>query len=356
MYKILVLNPGSTSTKIAVCEDNEIVYDETIRHSVEDLHRFNSIPEQKEYRYQVIEKLLNDNGYKYDDFDAYACRGGIIKPMASGTYEVNEKMVNDLKTMESAAMHASCLAGLIGNDLEEKYHIPAYVVDPVVVDELQDIARVSGVAEIERTSTWHALNQKAIARIAAKDLNKTYETANLIVAHMGGGVSVAAHHNGKTIDCNNAILGEGPMSPERCGALPAMGVAQLIYDFNKNEQDIKDYCSKNGGMVSYLGINDMRDCEKLVKEGNKKAILFYQAMAYQIAKEIGAMAAVLKGKVDAIVLTGGIAYSDDFTKLITEYVNFIAPVKKYPGEDEVSALAQGVLRVLNKEIEPKIYQ
>lgn len=355
MYKILALNPGSTSTKIAVCEDDKIVYEETIRHSVDDLHRFKTIPEQKDYRYQVIEELLNKNGYKYDDFDAYACRGGIIKPMASGTYVVNEAMVNDLKNMESASLHASCLAGLIGSELEKKYHIPAYVVDPVVVDEFQDIARVSGVPAVARISTWHALNQKAIARLAAQDLNKSYEEINLVIAHMGGGVSVAAHDHGRAIDCNNAILGEGPMSPERCGALPAMGVAELIFALQKNENDIKDYCSKTGGMVAYLGINDMRDCEKLVAEGNKEAKLFYEAMAYQIAKEIGAMAAVLKGKVDAIVLTGGIAYSEAFTKLITDYVSFIAEVRKYPGEDEMTALATGVLRVLRKDIEPKIY-
>ncbi|MDR3215611.1 MAG: butyrate kinase [Bacilli bacterium] len=355
MAKILVINPGSTSTKIAVFDDEKMVFDETIRHNVEELHRFNKIPQQKEYRYQVIEEILAKHDLNYSDFDAYACRGGIIKPLKSGTYDINERMVDDLINMESAAMHASCLSGLIGNDLAKKYHKPAYVVDPVVVDEYQDIARISGIPSKPRVATWHALNQKAIARIAAQDLNKDYEQARFIIAHMGGGISVAAHQNGLAIDCNNAILGEGPMSPERCGSIAVSQIGELAYLANYNQQDIDDLCSKKGGMVAYLGINDMRDCEQLIKEGNQEAKLIFEAMAYQVAKEIGSMACVLSGQVDAIILTGGIAYSQDFTNLITKYTKFIAPVLKYPGEDEVSALAIGVLRVLNKEIEPKIY-
>jgi len=351
---ILVINPGSTSTKIAVFNREKQIIDETIRHSSDELLEFNTIPDQKDFRFETIVKVINEKGLEIEDIDAVAARGGIIKPIESGTYEINDAMVEDLRSSR-AALHASCLAGLIGYELKQKYNIPAYIVDPVVVDELQDIARLTGVPEVDRISIFHALNQKAIARECASDMNIAYEDGNFVVAHMGGGISVAAHAKGRVVDVNNAISGEGPFSPERCGTLTALAVADLICNKGYTEQDIKNLTSKKGGMVAYLGINDMRECEKMIADGNEKAKLVFDAMAYQVAKEIGAMATVLSGELDAIILTGGLAFSKDFTEAIMQRIEFIGTVKLYPGEFEVQALAASVLGVLNKEIEPKIY-
>ena len=351
---ILVINPGSTSTKIALFKETELVIDETIRHQAEALLKFNSIPDQKDFRFQMIETVLNGKGFKLEDIDAVAARGGIIKPIESGTYDINEAMVADLKGSR-AALHASCLAGLIGYDLKQKFGIPAYVVDPVVVDEMQEIARLTGVPNVDRVSIFHALNQKAIARECAKDMGRKYEDCNFVVAHMGGGISVAAHEKGRAVDVNNAISGEGPFSPERCGTLTALTVADLICNKGYSEQDIKDLASKKGGMVAYLNTNDMRDCERMIAEGNAKAKLVFESMIYQVAKEIGAMATALGGEVDAIVLTGGLAYSKAFTDGIKKRVSFAGEVKLYPGEFEVQALATSVLGVLKNEIEPKVY-
>ena len=351
---ILVINPGSTSTKIALFNGMEQIIDETIRHQAEELLKFNSIPDQKDFRFQTIEMVLNKKGIKIEDIDAVAARGGIIKPIESGTYDINEAMVADLKGSR-AALHASCLAGLIGYDLKQRFGIPAYVVDPVVVDEMQDIARLTGVPDVDRVSIFHALNQKAIARECAKDMGRKYEDCNFVVAHMGGGISVAAHAKGRAVDVNNAISGEGPFSPERCGTLTALSVADLICNQGYSEQDIKDLTSKKGGMVAYLNTNDMRECEKMIAEGNEKAKLVFDGMIYQVAKEIGSMAAALSGEVDAIVLTGGLAYSKAFTDAITKRVSFAGEVKLYPGEFEIQALATSVLGVLNQEIEPKTY-
>ena len=351
---ILVINPGSTSTKIALFNGKNQVIDETIRHSAEELLQFKTIPDQKDFRYETIITVLNEKGFKIEDVDAIAACGGIVKPIESGTYDINEEMVKDLKT-QRAAMHASCLAGLIGYELKQQFGIPAYIVDPVVVDELQDIARLTGVPEVSRISIFHALNQKAIARDCASDINLAYEDANFVVAHMGGGISVAAHAKGRVIDVNNAIGGDGPFTPERSGSLTALAVADLICNKGYTEQDIKNLAAKKGGMVAYLGVNDMRECEQMMADGNEKAKLVFAAMAYQIAKEIGAMATVLSGEIDAIILTGGLAYSNSFTEAIMQRVKFLGAVKLYPGEFEMQALAASVLKVLNKEIEPKVY-
>jgi len=352
--KILVINPGSTSTKIAVFDGETQLLDETIRHEKEALMKFDTIPEQKDFRFTTIQQVLAEKGIRIEDIDAVAARGGIIKPIESGTYEINEEMVADLNDSR-AALHASCLAGLIGYDLKQKFNIPAYVVDPVVVDEMQEMARLTGVPGVDRVSIFHALNQKAIARECAKDMNMPYEDCNFVVAHMGGGISVAAHEKGRAVDVNNAISGEGPFSPERCGTLTALAVADLICNQGYSEQDIKDLTSKKGGMVAYLDTNDMRVCEQMMTDGDLKAKLVFDAMVYQVAKEIGAMVAALSGKVDAIILTGGLAYSKLFTDAITKRVEFAGTVKLYPGEFEIEALATSVLGVLNKEIQPKIY-
>jgi butyrate kinase len=351
---ILVINPGSTSTKIAVFKRENQIIDETIRHSVTELLQFDTILDQKEFRFKTIVTVLSEKGFKIEDIDAVAARGGITKPIPSGTYEINEAMVRDLNG-RVAALHASCLAGLIGYDLKQKFGIPAYIADPVVVDEMQAIAKLTGVPTVDRVSIFHALNQKAIARKCAKDMGRQYEDCRFVVAHMGGGISVAAHEKGCVIDVNNAISGEGPFSPERCGTLTALTVANLIFNQGYSEQDIKDLTSKRGGMVAYLNTNDMRDCEQMIAEGNEKAKLVFDAMAYQVAKEIGSMIAALSGEVDAIVLTGGLAYSKAFTQAIIKRVGFASEVKLYPGEFEVEALATSVLGVLNKRIKPKIY-
>lgn len=353
-FKILVLNPGSTSTKIALFNNMEKIFEETLRHNKSDLEKFESIIDQKDYRFEVIKKALNDNNVHFQDIDAIAARGGITRPIPSGTYIVDDAMLEELNG-PSASKHASALAGLIGYDLKKKFNIPAYVVDPVVVDELQDVARISGIAGIEKISIFHALNQKAIAKNAAKDLNKKYEDCNFIVAHMGGGISVAAHHKGRVIDVNNAIDGEGPFTPERSGCIALNDVVEICFSNKYTKEEVKAFATKSGGVLSYLKTNDLREVEKMIENNDEHALLIYKAMAYQIAKEIGAMSVVLKGNVDEIILTGGLAYSEKFTQLIKEQVDFIAQVKRYPGEFELEALTMGVLRVLNNEEVAKRY-
>lgn len=353
-FKILVLNPGSTSTKIALFKNMEKVFEETLRHSKSDLEKFDSIIAQKDYRFEMIKNALEDNNMSFEDVDAIAARGGIIKPIESGTYIIDEEMLKDLHG-SSASKHASALAGIIGYELKKKYNIPAYVVDPVVVDELQDVARISGLAGLERVSIFHALNQKAIAKNSAKDLNKKYEDCNFVLAHMGGGISVAAHQKGRVIDVNNAIDGEGPFSPERCGGIATNDIVEMCFSNKYTKEEMKSFATKSGGLLSYLNTNDLRDVEKMIDENNEEALLIYRAMAYQIAKEIGAMAVAMKGNVDAIILTGGLTYSQKFSDLVSEQVSFIAPIKRYPGEFELEALTMGVLSVLNNEEDAKTY-
>lgn len=353
--KILVINPGSTSTKIAVYEGTSEILEETIRHEKEDLMKFESIPAQREYRFEEIKRVLNEHNIELEEIDAIAARGGLLKPMASGVYDINEAMVKDLTT-SYAALHASCISGLIGYDLKKKYNIPAFIVDPVVVDELIDEARLTGIPQIERVAVFHALNQKAIGKECAKELGKKYEDCNFVIAHMGGGVTIAAHKKGRAIDVNNGVEGEGPFSPERCGAAPVAQVVDLCFEGTMSQTEIKDMCTKTGGMVAHIQTNDLRDAQVMIDNGDKKAKLVVETMAYQVAKQIGAMSAAIGEKIDAIILTGGLAYSESFTKLIKDRVNFIADVKIYAGEDEVKALALGVLEVLKDEVKPKIYK
>ena len=271
-----------------------------------------------------------------------------MKPIKGGTYSVTEDMLEDLRVGVSG-QHASNLGGIIANEFSKELNIPAFIVDPVVVDEMMPIARISGLADIERRSIFHALNQKAIARRYADELGKKYSDINLIVAHMGGGVSIGSHEQGCVIDVANALDGEGPFSPERSGSIPIGSLVDMCYSGKYTIYDMKKMITGKGGLVSYLDTNDVRDVEAMVEKGDEKAITVYEAMAYQIAKDIGAGATVLGGKVDAILLTGGIAYSKKFTDLIAERVNFIADVKVYPGEDEMIALALGGLRVMRGE-------
>ncbi|WXR60263.1 butyrate kinase [Peptostreptococcaceae bacterium AGR-M142] len=352
--KILAINPGSTSTKIAVYEDEKEIFEKTLRHSNEEIEKYETISAQMDFRREVIEQALVEANIKLEDLSAIVGRGGLLKPMAGGTYKVNEPMLKDLE-VGVLGEHASNLGGRIAHEMAQKVSIESFIVDPVVVDELTDVARISGNSNLERKSIFHALNQKATARRAAKELNKKYEETNIIVAHMGGGVSVGAHQNGIVVDVNNALDGCGPFSPERSGGIPAGDLVKMCFSGEHSLDEIKKMLKGNGGIVSYLNTNDAREVEAMIEKGDKKAQLVYKAMAYQIGKEIGACAAVLKGKVDAIVLTGGIAYSKMFTAWIVEMIDFIGEVKIYPGEDEMSALAMGALRVLNKEEEAKIY-
>jgi len=355
LYRILAINPGSTSTKIAIFDNEKPVMETVLRHPAEEINKYERISDQYESRKNVILDTLNENGINITKLSAVVGRGGLLKPIQGGTYGVGEKMLEDLK-VGVLGEHASNLGGILANEIAKQLNIPAFIVDPVVVDEMDEIARLSGMPEISRISIFHALNQKAVARCAAKELGKTYEACSIIVAHLGGGISVGAHKQGKVVDVNNALDGEGPFSPERTGGLPVMDTAKLCYSGIYTIDEIKKKIKGKGGLVAYLGTNDGREVSKMIQEGDKNAELIYKAMAYQVAKEIGSCAAVLKGKVDAIVLTGGIAYDKDFVKWVSDRVSFIAPVKVYAGEEEMTALAEGALRVLRGEEEAGIYE
>lgn len=354
--KILAINPGSTSTKVALFEDDRELWNDTQRYDVDVLKDFHGIMAQQDFRLSEIRKVVEANKTDLSELDAVVGRGGLLKPIPGGTYAVNKDMIDDLASCKYGS-HASNLgAGLAVSLASEGGCNRAFIVDPVVVDELVPEARFSGMPGIERRSIWHALNQKAVARRAAAEMDKKYEEVNIIVAHMGGGISVGAHENGKTIDVNNALDGEGPFSPERAGSLPAGGLVRLAYSGKYDLAELLKKMVGHGGLVAHLGTNDLREVQKMMEAGNEKAKLVFEALALQVAKEIGSRAAVLKGKVDAIVLTGGLAYSDMLVERIKESVSYIADVKVYPGEDEMKALAEGALRVLKGEEEARAYK
>ena len=354
-YRILVINPGSTSTKIALFNNEEPIFSVNISHPAEELAKFSKIIEQYDFRKEIILKELEKRGEKVELLSAVVARGGLLRPIPSGTYVVTEKMLEDLRAGINGE-HASNLGALIADAIARPLGIPAYIVDPVVVDEMEPIAKVTGLPFIKRKSILHALNQKRIARIAAKDLGKKYEEANLIVVHLGGGISVGAHKKGKIVDVNNALNGDGPIAPERAGSLPAWQLVELCFSGQYTKDEIKKLLAGKGGVIAYLGTNDMRVAEEMVNKGDKKARFIMEAMAYTVAKWIGMMAAVLEGNVDAIVLTGGLAYYKDFVSWVERRVKFIAPVVVYPGGDEMRALAEGALRVLRGEEVAKIYE
>ena len=342
--KILAINPGSTSTKIGLYEDKDILFKASLEHSNEDLEQYHTIGSQIPMRKEAILSELRLKGYKIEDLDAVVGRGGILPPVKSGAYLVDEKLAYVLEH-KPVLEHAANLGGLIAKNIADQVHIPAYIYDSVAVDELEDVARITGLKEIKRTCLAHALNMRAMAIKTAEKLGKPYKETNQIVVHLGGGFSLSAHQGGRMIDIVSDD--EGPFSPERSGRLP-------IKDFMKYAQhyDIKTL-TKNvrgkAGLVSLLGTNSALKVEEMIKEGNKEAKLAYESMAYQIAKAIGELATVLYGKVDAITLTGGIAYSDFITSYITKRVDFIAPVHILPGENELEALAHGAYRVLTGE-------
>ncbi|WP_125153979.1 butyrate kinase [Clostridium rectalis] len=354
-HKLLIINPGSTSTKIGVFEDETLLLEETLRHSAEEIGRYATIYDQFEFRKEVILNVLNEKGFDIKTLSAIVGRGGLLKPVEGGTYAVNDAMLEDLK-VSVRGQHASNLGGIIANEIGKSLGIPAFIVDPVVVDELQDVARISGMPEVERKSIFHALNQKAVARRYAKENGKAYTDVNVIVGHMGGGASVGAHKNGRIVDVNNALDGEGPFSPERTGGVPIGDLARLCFSGKYTLEEMIKKINGKGGAVAYLGTNDFRDVENKALEGDEKHKLILDAFIYQMAKEIGKCAVVLEGKIDAIILTGGIAYSKYVTKEIKEKVGFLAPVVIYAGEDELLALTQGGLRVLKGEEKAKEYK
>ncbi len=353
-FRLLVINPGSTSTKIGIFEDEEMMFEQTLRHDVDELKEFKKIFDQYEFRKKIIVDALSDKDIAIKSLNAVVGRGGLLKPIEGGTYQVDEDMIEDLKE-GVLGEHASNLGGILAYEIAKEAGVKAYIVDPVVVDELEDVARISGLKGIDRISIFHALNQKAVARRYAKEKELKYEELNLIVAHLGGGISVGAHRKGRVIDVANALNGEGPFSPERAGGLPVGDLIKLCFSGKYTQDQIKKMITGQGGIVSYLGTNDAREVEKRINQGDDYAKLIYYAMAYQVAKEIGACSAVLRGQVDGIIITGGIAYDKVFTNWLKEMVSYIAEVIIYPGEDELEALAQGGLRVLRQEELPKHY-
>ncbi|MBR6402800.1 MAG: butyrate kinase [Eubacterium sp.] len=353
MIKSLIINPGSTSTKLGIFEDETLVSEETLRHSTEEISQFEKIVDQMGFRKNLILNFLKESGQDIKSFNVIVGRGGLLKPIPSGTYAVTDALVEDLKNAVGGE-HASNLGGILAKSIADEIGVPSYIVDPVVVDELDDVARISGVPELPRVSIFHALNQKAVAKRYAKESGKKYEDLNLIVVHMGGGVSVGAHRDGKVVDVFNALSGDGAFSPERAGAVPPGALVEMCFSGKYTQAEIKKKLIGNGGFNAYLGTNDARDVLKM-RETDSKASLVYDAFIYQVCKDIGAQATVLKGKVDQIIITGGISYSDIVTNDIKDRVGFIAPITIYPGEDELLALAQGALRVMNKEEEAMIY-
>lgn len=353
--RILTINPGSTSTKIGVFHNERSIFEKTLRHNIEELQRFDQIIDQYEFRKNHILETLHEQGINISKFDAVCARGGLLRPIEGGTYVVNDDMIEDLKS-GYAGQHASNLGGIIAREIADGLNIPSYIVDPVVVDEMSVLAKVSGMPEIERKSIFHALNQKAVARKAAASLGKRYENMKMIITHMGGGITIGVHDRGRVVDVNNGLHGEGPFSPERAGTVPAGDLVDLCFSGEYTKEEIMKKLVGTGGLLGYLGTNDAVKVEQMIQGGDEKARFIYDAMAYQIAKEIGAASAVLKGEVEAIVLTGGLAYGKSFVSTIRSYIDWISDVLVYPGENELQSLAQGALRVLQGEEQSKQYR
>ena len=350
----LIINTGSTSTKIGVFDDEEQILDKTLRHSTEEISKYSSVYDQKDFRKQIILDALKENQIDLSSLNVCVGRGGLLKPIQGGTYEVTDEIVETMKKAEYGE-HASNLGGILAREIGDALGIPSYIVDPVVVDEMEPVARISGIPEIERVSIDHPLNQKAMARRYAKSVGRKYEDLNLIIVHMGGGTSCGCHSHGRMIDVFGAFNGDGAFSPERANGIPALSLVNMCFSGKYTYAEMKKKVIGGGGFNAYLGTNDARDVDKMCAEGNEKAILVRDAFIYQIAKNIGAMAAVLNGKVDQIILTGGIGYDKYITSHIAEKVSWIAPVTVYGGEAELLALAQGALRVMNGEEQAKKY-
>ncbi len=355
--KILTINPGSTSTKVALFEDLTPVVTKTLRHPAEEISKYSSMTDQYPFRKQIILDFLKEEQIDVCDLDAVAGRGGLVKPIPGGVYRVTQTLIEDLK-IGILGEHASNLGGILAKEIASvcKNEKNAFIVDPVVVDELDDIARFSGRPELPRQSIFHALNQKAVARRYSREHNTKYSQLRLIVVHLGGGITIGAHQYGRVIDVNNGLDGEGPFSPERTGTLPSGALAKLCFSGKYQLHHIRKMITGQGGLVAYLGSNNAAEIEERIEKGDTKCKFVYKAMAYQISKDIGAMATVLKGDVDAIILTGGLANSDMLVKWITKSVKFISKVEIYPGEDELQALAENVYFAMKGELPIKEYR
>lgn len=354
--RILAINPGSTSTKMAVYEDEKPILLRNIAHSAEELAPFGNITEQQEFRRQLVLEELKAADIPLE-FDAVIGRGGLVKPISGGVYEINQRMLDD--TLHGCVMHShACNLGcLLAHEIAAR--IPgcrSFIADPGVVDELSPLARISGSPLMPRICIWHALNQRAIARRYARGIGKEYEELNLIICHLGGGISVAAHEKGKAIDANNALDGEGPFSPERAGSLPAVDLIRLCFSGKYNEEELLKRIAGKAGLNAHLGTNNMREILKRIQQGDKHAQLIVDAMIYHIAKNIAAESAVLCGRVDAILITGGMAHSDYIISRLRKRIEFLAPVYTFPGEDEMEALALNALAVLQGKREAKLYE
>jgi butyrate kinase len=352
---ILVINPGSTSTKLALFnKSEECIVTSNVSHSTDVVKKHEKIYDQKDMRTKVIMEWIKERGVALNELAAVVGRGGLLRPMPGGTYKVTQKLLEDLR-IGYQGQHASNLGGVIAYEIARKVNITAFIVDPVAVDEMIDVARLSGLPEIPRRSLVHALNIKAVTRKICNKLNKNFQHSSYVVAHLGGGISVSPVKNGRILDVNNANE-EGPFSPERAGGLPVGEIVSMVFNGNYTQKELKKKVVGQGGLVGYLGTNDGRKVNKMINDGDTKAELVLKAMAYQIAKEIGGMSVALKGEIDAIILTGGLAHNKKLTEWIAERVSFIAPVELVPGEDEMLALAQGAIRVLKEEEKAKIYE
>lgn len=347
-YRVLAINPGSTSTKIAVFDDENPVFEKTLRHDPVELDKYGGIIEQYDYRKALVMEAMEENKVHPNSLHAVVGRGGLVRPVSGGTWKINEGMLRDLKDPNLwGRIHASNLGAFIAKAIAEPLNIPCFIVDPVVVDEFDDIARISGIPEIERKSLLHALNIRYIGRLLAKKLGKDIGDANLIGVHMGGGISVAAIKNGRVVDVNNALLGMGPFSPQRAGALPIGDLLDLAYSGKYTKKELTTYLTKTAGLMAYLGTDSGIEINKRIEAGDEYAKKIQDAMCYQVAKEIGACATVLCGKVDGIYLSGGLVYNAHIVDAIKERVDFIAPLFLYPGEKEMEALCMGGVRVLS---------
>lgn len=350
--KILVINPGSTSTKLALYEDEKPIWIAGAHHPAKELAQFHHVNEQYEYRKQFVLNQLNRGGIPLE-FDAIIARGGLLKPTPSGVYAINEQMKYDL--MHSQLEHACNLGGLIAQELASEIGCPAYIADPEVVDELQPVARITGIPGIERISIFHALNSKAVSRRYAKSIGRRYEELNLIVAHLGGGISVGAHRQGQVIDVNNALNGDGPFTPERAGTVPADQLAELCFSGKYTLKQIKRMLNGKGGLTAHLGNNDMITIAAKAADDEEPYKSVLDAMLYTIAKQVGAMYVTLLGKCDAIILTGGIVHSDYCAAELKKQIEYLAPIVLMPGEDELGSLAFNALGALRGELPLQVY-
>jgi butyrate kinase len=355
-YHILVINPGAGSTRVALFKDASPILEENLKHGPDELLKFPKIIDQYQFRRDKIMDLLKAKNVDLKSLNAVVGRGGPFKPLTSGTYLVNDRLINDIKAGNYQSEHPSLLGAMIAKETADALGIPAYFVDPVSVDEFWDLSRFSGLKDIKRKALSHALNVRMVAKLTAKKINKPYNSCNFVIVHLGTGITVAAHLQGKQVDSSNANE-DGPFSPQRTGSLPTMPLVQMCFSGKFKADDMKKKIQREGGLLSYLGTDDIPTVEKRMAEGDQEAESVYNAMIYQVAKEVGAYAVVLKGKIDAIIITGGIAHSQQFVDKLKAWIGFLCPtINVIPGEGEMESLALGVLRVLNNEEPAKAYE